>query len=141
MATILSNNFFEQLLNADIDFGADTFKMILMQSGFTFDRVNHANYADVSASELSTQYGYTAGGATMSGVAVAQDDTNNGGYVTWNNVSWSVSGGNLTASAAIIIDDTHASDAIVGYIDFGGDQTTLDGGTATVANPKVQLLG
>lgn len=141
MATILANNFLEQILKKEIDFDADTFKIILMQSGFVFNRVTHVGYADVSSSELGTGFGYTAGGATLSGVAVAQDDTNNAGVVTWSNAAWTASGGNLTASGAIIYDDTVTGDPVVGYIDFNGDQTTLDGGTATIANIKVQIRG
>jgi hypothetical protein len=141
MSSKLANNFLEQLLKKEIDFDADDFKIILMASGFVFNRVTHAEYADVSGSELATAYGYTAGGLSLSGVAVSQDDTANAGVVTWGNASWTISGGNITASGAIIYDDTHASDHIVGYIDFGGDQTCLDGGVASVATPTVRILG
>lgn len=141
MASLLSNEFLAELLAGNVDFDADTFKIILMASGFTYDRDNHGEYADVSANELGTAYGYTVGGAILSGVAVAQDDAANAGEVTWNNASWSISGGNITACGAIIYDDTHASDLIVGFIDFSGDQTCLDGGVATVANPTVLMKG
>jgi len=141
MSSLLANNFLELLLKMEIDFDVDTFKVILMQSGYVFNRATHEGYADVSSSELATAYGYTAAGETLSGATVSQDDTNNAGVVTWGNVSWNVSGGDLTASGAIIYDDTHSGKAIVGYIDFGGDQTTLNGGVATIANPKVQLKG
>lgn len=141
MASLLANNFLEQLLKKEIDFDADTFKIILMASGYVFNRATHVGYADVSASELATAYGYTAGGATLSGVAVSQDDTNNAGKVVWGNASWNVSGGNITASAAIIYDDTVTGDPIVGYIDFGGDQTCLAGGVATVSAPTIMISG
>jgi hypothetical protein len=139
MATQAPNHIKYLLATKAIDFSGDTFKIILMQSGFSFDIDSHAEYADVSASELATAYGYTAGGATMSGVSVSEDDTNDRCSVTWANPSWTASGGSLVASGAIIYDDTVANDPIVGYIDFGGDQTTLDTGTFTVANPEVRL--
>lgn len=141
MATILSNNFCYRLLKAEIDFDTDVFKIILMASGFGYNRVTHDGYADVSASELATAYGYTAGGATLGSVAVAQDDTGNKGKVTWANPSWTATGGNLVASGAIIYDDTVAGDPIVGYIDFAGDQTTYDGGVFTVAAVEVDIAG
>lgn len=141
MSSLLANNFLEQLLKGDIDFDSDTFKIILMASGFSFNRSTDVDYSDVSASELATLYGYTAGGATLANVVVAQDDTGNAGVVTWDNASWTASGGDLVTSGAIIYDDTHASDAIIGYIDFGGDQTLLDGGVGVIADPEVKISG
>ena len=141
MPSLLANNFLEQILKKEIDFDADVFKIALVQAGFVFNRATHATYSDISASEVATAFGYIGGGATLAGVAVAQDDVNNAGVVTWSNASWTAGGGNITASGAIIYDNTHASKPIVGYIDFGGAQTCLDGGVATVANPKVMLRG
>ena len=140
MTTQASNEFKKEMMDANIDFGSHTFKIALMQSGFVYNRVTHGAYADCSASELSTGSGYTAGGFTLTGVSLTQDDTNNQGKVTWNNAAWTASGGSIVASGAIIYDDSHASDVIVGYIDFNGDQTTLDGGVFTVANIEVDVL-
>ena len=136
MTTQSSNEFKEQLWQGTVDGSADVFKIILMASGFAYNPVTHGVYADVSANELPTASGYTAGGATLAGVAITQDDVNNQGKIAWNNASWVASGGDIVASGAIIYDDTVASpaDVLVGYIDFSGDQTTIDGGTFTIAN-------
>lgn len=134
----LANNYLKLLLEAD---AADDHKIILMGSGFVFNRVTHSAYSDVSGSELTTQFGYTAGGATLANAAVSQDDTNNAGVIGWDTVSWNVSGGSLTASGAIIYNDTADPKHVVGYITFGGNQTTLDGGIASITNPSVRLLG
>lgn len=143
MASQVSNKARFELANARIDFSSDTFKIILMESGFTFDPDNHDGYADVSANELSTGNGYTAGGATLAGVTVTENDTTNLCEITWNNVTWTASGGSIGPTpGAIIYDDTASSpqaDTIIGYIDFGGEQTEPDGGIATVANPKVTI--
>ena len=128
MATTLSNNFVYLILKKEIDFDADTFKIILMASGFVYNKTTHDEYADVSAYELGTANGYTAGGATLTGVAVARDDTDGAGEVTWNNATWNVVTAALTASGAIIYDDTVTGDPIIGYIDFSGNQTTDVGG-------------
>ena len=139
MTTQLSNQI--RLITATklVDYANDVFKMILMDTGFTFDPVAHDTYADVSASELATGNGYTAGGATMSGVAVARNDSTNVTEITWNNVTWTASGGPIGPGPGAILYDDTVVDTIVGYIDFGGDQTQADGGIATISNPTVRL--
>lgn len=140
MATEVSNKLKYELSIGAVDFANDTFKIILMQSGFTFNKDTHHTYSDVSASELSSGNGYTANSKTLSGVTVTEDDTNDRCEVSWSNVTWTASGGAIGPSpGAIIYDDTHASDIIVGYIDFGGDQTQADGGVATIANIKLRI--
>jgi len=139
MATQGSNKFKKELWSGTVDGSADVFKIILMESGFTYSPVTHGDYADVSANELPTANGYTVGGATLSGVSITQDDTNNKGEIAWNNAAWTATGGSLVASGAIIYDDTHGDDVIVGYIDFSGNQTTLDGGTFTIADVESSI--
>jgi hypothetical protein len=140
MATELSNKFKYELALGHVDLSGDTFKIILMQSGFTFNKDTHHGYSDVSASELGTGAGYTADTKTLAGVSVTEDDTDDRAEVTWSNVTWTASGGAIGPTpGAIIYDDTHASDIIVGYIDFGGDQTQADGGVATISNIELRL--
>jgi hypothetical protein len=143
MATAASNKLKYLLASKIIDFANDTFKIILMGTGFTFDKDSHHGYADVSASELSTGAGYTANTKTLAGVAVTEDDTDDRCEITWSNVTWTASGGAIGPSpGAIIFDDTVTTptdDPIVGYIDFGGDQTQADGGTATISNIEVRI--
>lgn len=128
------------LATGAIDFSSDTFKIILMESGFTFDKDTHHQYSDVSGQELPTANGYTAAGETLTGVSVTEDDTDDRTEVEWNSVSWSASGGPIGPSpGAIIYDDTHADKAIVGYIDFGAEYTQADGGVATITNIEVRI--
>ena len=65
MSSYPSNKIKYLLATKAIDFANDTFKIILMATGFTFDIDTHHGYADVSASELGTGNGYTAGGNTL----------------------------------------------------------------------------
>jgi len=143
MASTLANKARFALATKQIDFANDTFKIIFTDTGFTFNPATHHGYADVSASELPAGNGYTAGGATMSGVVVTENDSTNLTEITWNNVTWTASGGAIGPSpGAIIYDDTPTTptaDVIIGYIDFSGDQTQADGGVATIASPKVTL--
>ena len=140
MAGTIANNFRVLLAQGSVDFDADIFKAIAMKEGFIFNKATHDLYADVSASEQGTGFGYTAGGATLSGVAIAQNDTDNRADITWNNITWTASGGDVGPLAGVIIyDDTIANDPIVGYIDFGGSYTVADGGTATIANVRIRI--
>ena len=140
MANQASNHIKYLLATGVIDFSSDAFKIILMESGFVFDKDAHEDYADVSGSELATANGYTAGGETLAGVAVTEDDVDDRTEITWNDVTWTAVGGPIgPASAAIIYDDTALNDPIVGYIDFGADYTQADGGTATITNIEVRI--
>ena len=140
MAGTIANNFRVLIAQGAVDFDANTFKAIAMKEGFVFNPATHDLYADVSASEQGTGYGYTAGGVTLTGVSIAQNDTDARADITWNNITWTASGGDVGPLAGVIIyDDTITNDPIVGYIDFGGSYTVADGGTATVANVKVQI--
>jgi len=123
-----------------IDFANDAFKIILMQSGFVFDKDTHEDYADVVGNELGTGNGYTQGTKALAGVAVTEDDLDDRCEVVWSNVTWTATGGAIgPASGAIIFDDTVANDPIVGYIDFLSDYTQPDGGTVTIIAPEIRL--
>jgi hypothetical protein len=146
MGSTPSNKLKFLLASKIIDFANDSFKIVLMQSGFVFNKDTHHGYADVSASELATGNGYTANTKTLAGVAVTEDDTDDRCEVTWNNVTWTASGGAIGPTpGAIIYDDSvvaagvTVADPVVGYIDFGGDQTQADGGTATISNVEVRI--
>lgn len=140
MANQASNKIKYLLATKVVDFANDTFKIILMQSGFVYNKDTHEKYADVSGSELAAGNGYTAGGNTLAGVSVAEDDVDDRCEVTWNNTTWTAVGGTIgPASGAIIYDDTEPNDAIVGYLDFGGDYSQADGGTATLIGIEFRI--
>lgn len=140
MANAASNKLKYLLATKVIDFANDTFIIILMASGFTFNKDTHEKYADVSASELATNYGYTQKTKALAGVTVTEDDIDDCCYVTWTNPTWTASGGDIgPAAGAIIIDVTVANDPIVGYIDFGSDYTQADGGTASLSGVGVKI--
>lgn len=140
MANAAPNHIKYLVATGAIDFSSDTFQIILMQSGFTFDIDAHEEYADVAGNELANGNGYTTGGETLAGVAVTEDDVDDRCEITWNNVTWSAVGGPIgPASGAIIYDDTVANDPIVGYIDFLADYTQPDGGTVTIIAPEVRI--
>jgi len=141
MSSTIANKLKYALFTKQIDFANDTFKVILMKTGFVFDRDTHHGYADISANELANGNGYTTGGYTLTGVTVTENDTTDKTEVTWNNPSWTASGGSIGPSpGACLFDDTPTTpqaDPVVGYIDFGEDQTEPSGGVFTIADVKV----
>ena len=142
MSSQASNKIKYLLATKTIDFSADVFKIILMASGFTFDIDAHHIYGDVSGSELGEAYGYTTGGNTLANVSVTEDDTDDRTEVTWDNSTWTASGGSIGPSpGAVIYDNTVGSPVkpVVGYIDFGGEQTQADGGVCTIANLEFRI--
>ncbi len=128
------------MAKGEVDCDTNSFIIILMATGFVFNRATHLTYADVSASELGTGNGYTAGTKALAGIAITRNDTLYKVTITWSSPQWTAAGGPIgPANSAIIYDDTHASDIIVGYIDFGGDGTEPDGGVFTIPTPTVEL--
>lgn len=140
MAGIIANNFRVLVANGSVDFDGNTFKAIAMKEGFVFNRTTHDLYADVSSYEVNNGYGYTTGGVTLSGIAIAQNDTDNRADITWNNITWTADGGDVGPIVGVCIyDDSITGDPIVGYLDFGGSYTVADGGTGTIANVKFRI--
>ena len=142
MASQASNKLKFLLASKVIDFANDSFKVILMDTGFVFDKDTHHGYANVSDSELDTGNGYTQNTKTLENVMVTEDDTDDRCEITWDNVQWTTSGGSIgpTPGAIIFDDDVESpADPVIGYIDFGGDQTQIDGGIATIANPEIRI--
>lgn len=146
MTSTVSNKLKFLLASKVIDFANDSFVIILMQSGFVFNVDTHHGYANVSAFELPTANGYTVKSKTLTGVSVLEDTTNDRCSITWANVAWTAIGGAIgPAAGAIIFDDTvvaggvAVADPIIGYINFNGNQTQADGGTATITNIEVRI--
>lgn len=141
MSNQVPNSFKAMLWKGQIDGLNDTFKIILMKSGFVFSKTAHHAYADVAANELDSGNGYTTGGNTLTGVDISVNDVLNRAEVTWSAASWNATGGSLVASGAIIYDDSTLvgsgddyTDAIVAYKDAGGDITAVDGTPIVVSS-------
>ena len=101
----------------------DTIKIALYTSNANLDETTtvYTTLSEVVAS------GYTAGGNTMTGVAL-----NTSGYtvyVNWANVSWSTS---VTARCALIYNASQGNKSIA-VLDFGSDKTST--GTFTITMP------
>jgi hypothetical protein len=120
------NNYYEALGNGDIDYGANTFKAMLMTTTYTFDKTD-AFRADLSGEASGS--GYTTGGQVLNNVTITQDDTNNRANIDFDNETFTaVTVTNV--NAYVIYKDTGntATDILVAYIEFTeGAQSTVDG--------------
>jgi predicted TIM-barrel enzyme len=141
MASTLSNHFKYQLVKKQVDMDADTFKIILMATGFTFNKDTHATLANVSASELANGSGYTTGGIALTNSTVTEDDANDKATTVFDDASWTATGGPIGPTpGAIIFDDTTTDDTVVGYIDFTTERTVADGFVLLIQNINVDLM-
>ena len=138
IVSTLSNHYKYQKMAGAIDHINDTFKIILMNTTFAFDKDAHATLADVSADELATDYGYTQQNKALSGGTLTEDDTGDKAYRTFDHVSWVAASGSIgPTGAACIYDDTTVDKTIVGCIDFGADFTIPDGSTFQIQSPTI----
>lgn len=105
---------------------SDTYRVSLYTS-VTFS-ASATTLAGITKTEVATGNGYTAGGKVLTGVTITQVTTNDAKFSA-NNASWTVSDpGTLTASGAILWNDTDANDPPLLYIDFGGPNSVTNGG-------------
>lgn len=101
----------------------DTYKVMLCTAA-TYT-ASDTTLAGITKTEHSNANGYTTGGATLANVAVTTVTTNDAKFDA-DDASWTASGGSITASYAILYNDTDANDPPVAFIDFGGSQSAGD---------------
>ena len=108
-----------------VDWGTDTIKVALCTSSFTPDQDTQDFYDDVTNEVSGT--GYTAGGATLASKSVNYDSASNTMSLRAGATSWT--GATFTARYAVIYKDTGtgSTSPLLGYVDFGGDETVSSG--------------
>lgn len=144
MATECSNWYKLQLHKGNIDFDVNPPTILLMNASFraAWDKRTMDDYTDISAYELATGNGYTQKTKTLPtvDVQVVEDDANDRSEVYWlNDPQWSAVGGDIGPASGACLIMPAAADTLIGFIDFGTDQTALDGGSLTVTNPKLRI--
>ncbi len=102
----------------------DTYKVKLLTAA-TFN-ATHTTLAATGGTEVANGNGYTTGGATLANAAVTTVNTNEAKFDA-DDVTWAASGGAITASFAILYNDTDADDPPVAFIDFDGAETAGTG--------------
>lgn len=127
MASKLYGNAVKAAFNKEIDWDSDTIKVALVSAAYTPNQDSHDYWDDVEANEV-TGTGYTAGGLTLTGKTSTYDGANNVTVLDAADAVWSAS--TITARYAVIYDDSGATDAqkaLIGYVDFGSDQSSTNG--------------
>lgn len=127
MASKLYGQFLSQALNKEIDWDTDTIKVALLSNAYTPDQDAHNYLDDVVANEV-TGTGYTAGGSTLANKTNSYNSATNVIVLDADDVTWSSS--TITARYAVIYDASPATNAtkpLIGYVDFGSDQSSSNG--------------
>jgi hypothetical protein len=102
----------------------DTFRVMLCTSA-TFSAAN-TTLAGITKTEVATANGYTAGGVALANVAISTVTTNDARFDA-DDASWSATGGVITASYAILYNDSAADDPPLAFIDFDASRTASAG--------------
>lgn len=98
----------------------NTYKVKLLTAA-TFDATD-VTLAETGGTEVTNANGYTTGGATLTGVAVTTVTTDDAKFDA-NDVTWSATGSGITASFAILYNDTVTNDPPVAFINFDGSES------------------
>lgn len=114
----------KKILDGDIDFTNDTFKLMLITDSHTPDIDAEEFIDDVSANEVSASGTYSAGGGTLASTSVTVDDTNDRAYFDAADVAFTSA--TITARYAYLYKDTGtpATSPIVGYYDYGSNSSS-----------------
>ncbi len=127
MASKLYGNFVVKSFNKEIDWDSDTIKVALLTNAYTPNQDAHDYFDDVVANQV-TGTGYTSGGITLANKTNTYNSATNVIVLDADDVTWASS--TITARYAVIYNATPATDAtrpLIGYVDFGSDQSSSNG--------------
>jgi hypothetical protein len=116
-----------------------TYKAVLMKPGFTFDKDNHKLYSDITAYEVAAGYGYITGGIDMVASSAVQDDINDMGILSFDNVTFIPSGADVSLCGVIIV-DVSGGNVIFGFASAGGTVVASDGIGYVMRNIKARMI-
>lgn len=107
-----------------VDWGTDTIKVLLTTSSYTPNQDTH-DFLDDITNEVANGSGYTTGGETLGTKALTYDTASNTVRLDAADTVWTFSG-SKTMRYAVVYKDTgsSATSPLMGYIDFGSDQTS-----------------
>jgi hypothetical protein len=127
MASKLYGNFVVKSFNKEIDWDSDTIKVALLTNAYTPNQDAHDYFDDVVTHQV-TGTGYTSGGNTLANKTNTYNSATNVIVLDADDTTWASS--TITARYAVIYDATPATDAtrpLIGYVDFGSDQSSSNG--------------
>jgi hypothetical protein len=122
MASLIYDHIYEHMMNGEVNFGSDTFDVLLVTSSYTPNKGTHDSKSDITNEVTGT--GYTAGGAS-SACTVTLDTSAHHADATFADVSWASS--TITARAAVIYKNsgTAGTSWLVAYVDNGSDASSV----------------
>lgn len=126
MASLIYNSALRDEATGAIDYDTDSFKVMLVTSGYTENKDTHTKRSDVTNEVTGT--GYTAGGQTVTVTVSAVDTANDCVDITFAQVTWPSS--TITARKAVYYKSrggASSADELVAVNDFGSDVTTSSG--------------
>jgi hypothetical protein len=135
MADIVFDSVLTDISSADIDFGVDTFKIMLVTSAYVPNQATHNRRDDVT-NELATAGGYTAGGAT---IACTPSTAPRERILTFAVAAWATA--TFSTAGAVIYKargGASSADEIICYLDFGGTVTGT-GSTFSVSATTITI--
>ena len=109
-----TTSFKKELYQAIHDLSTDTIKLAL----YTANANLNADTTVYSTTNEVVASGYTAGGNTLTGVAISSSGYT--AYVNWDNTSWTAA---LTARCGLLYNASKDNKAVA-VIDFGSDKTS-----------------
>ena len=138
MPSLIYNSALEDLARGAIDFDTDSFKVMLVTSGYAEDKDAHTKRSNVT-NELAAGNGYTAGGVAVV-PTITKDLANDRVDITFPQVTWPAS--TLTARKAVYYKSrggAASADELVAVNDFGADVVTANG-TLTLQASTFRLI-
>lgn len=125
MSNQVYNSFKSNSMVGAINLSADTIKVALVTSAYVVDIDAHQFYSDITGEVVGA--GYTTSGATLSGVTITTDLTNERSIFDASDVTWASS--TITAAGAVIykVNGTPATSPLIGFIDFSGSKSSSNG--------------
>jgi hypothetical protein len=134
VASCIYSSFLRDLATGAVDADTDSFKALLVTSGYTENKSGHSRRSSITSEVSGT--GYTGGGVACTLTVSALDTTNHRYTITIGGVSWASS--TITARKLIVYKTTGtaANDNLVACIDFGANvvstANTLSVGSSTI---------
>jgi hypothetical protein len=138
MASVIYLSCIDDSAKGNLDFDTNTFRVLLVSSGYTPNKLTHTKRSDIT-NEVSGA-GYTAGGITCT-CTVTKSTANNEVTLTFSAVNWPTA--SFTARGAVYYrarGGASSADELVGYDDFGANVTSsgatffLDASVLTLRN-------
>lgn len=115
-----------------VNWTGDTINVALCTATYTPNQDTHVFFSDITG-EVANGNGYTSGGQALAGKSVSYDATTNETRLIASTAS-SWTSATFTARYAIVYSaagGTAATNPLLGYVDFGGDEA-VSSGTFTI---------